>query len=266
MASDPSGSPHFQQRGWLRFPFDTDVARWAEAARSAGTRAAERPEHAHWWQCQNTWFVGVDALENAADGSIAGIGLGEGLLAQLRALFGPLPPFHPAQVSIIKPGYPKPREGETEAGFGYRLKRDAAHVDGLRLNRDTRARVCDEYHQFVLGLPLNKADEGASPMVLWEGSHHIMQRALAEALAPHARDDWPKVDISEPYKAARREVFDTCPRIELTAKPGEAYVIHRHLLHGVAPWGQGALAAPEGRVIAYFRPEMAGGIDSWITF
>ncbi|WP_370229918.1 hypothetical protein [Cognatishimia sp.] len=266
MASEGALVAQFHKKGWLRFSFDADVAAWAAAARVAGLRAAQDAKHAYWWQCQNTWFVGVDALDNAADGSIDGIGLGEGLLAKLRGLFNELPPFHPAQVSIIKEGYPKPREGETEAAFGYRLRRDAAHVDGLRLNRETSARVCDEYHQFILGLPLNPANAAASPMVLWEGSHHIMQPALAQALADHPQDAWPNVDIAQPYKAARREVFDRCTRLELAAKPGEAYVIHRHLLHGVAPWGQGASADPEGRMIAYFRPEMAGGIQSWITF
>jgi hypothetical protein len=174
--------------------------------------------------------------------------------------------LHPAQVSIVKPGYPKPRDGETEAGFGYRLRRDAAHVDGLRLNRETGARFCEEYHQFILGIPLNAADAAASPMVFWEGSHRIMQAALAEALSTHPRTHWHEVDITEPYKAARRRVFETCERVVLTAKPGEAYVIHRHLLHGVAPWGEDAVAAPDGRVIAYFRPEMPGGITEWITF
>jgi len=32
-------------------------------------------------------------------------------------------------------------------------------------------------------------------------------------------------------------------------------LVHRHLVHGVAAWGAQATASPEGRVIAYFRPE-----------
>lgn len=266
MGSDLSPQDQFAQRGWLRFPYDPQLADWATAARRAGQAAAQDPKHAHWWQCGDTWFVGVDVLENYTSGAVDGVELSQTLLQHLSTLFGDLPDFHPAQVSIIKPGYPKPRDGETEAAFGYRLKRDAAHVDGLRLNRGTGARTCDEYHQFILGLPLNEASATASPMVLWDGSHHIMQRALAAALAEHPRADWPKVDISEPYKAARRDVFETCARIELAARPGEAYVIHRHLLHGVAPWGPGATADPEGRMIAYFRPEMVGGLGDWITF
>ena len=42
-----------------------------------------------------------------------------------------LKPYHKAQLSVIFPGYPKPRIGDSEAAFEYRRKRDAAHVDGL---------------------------------------------------------------------------------------------------------------------------------------
>ena len=42
-----------------------------------------------------------------------------------------LKPYHKAQLSVIFPGYPKPRTGDSEAAFEYRRKRDAAHVDGL---------------------------------------------------------------------------------------------------------------------------------------
>jgi len=73
-----------------------------------------------------------------------------------------------------------------------------------------------------------------------------------------------EVDITEVYQATRREIFETCRRIELPAKPGEAYLLHRHCLHGVAPWGATATASPDGRMIAYFRPEFAGGVAEWI--
>ena len=47
-------------------------------------------------------------------------------------LFGSLA-LHPAQLSVIYPGYPKPRVGESEAAGRYRVKRDAAHLDGLKM-------------------------------------------------------------------------------------------------------------------------------------
>ena len=47
-------------------------------------------------------------------------------------LFGSLA-LHPAQLSVIYPGYPKPRVGESEAAGRYRAKRDAAHLDWLKM-------------------------------------------------------------------------------------------------------------------------------------
>lgn len=254
----------FQEKGWAQLSSDAALAAWAETARQAGIAAAESPELAHWWQCEGTWFVGVDALPNDPDGVLNGLGLGQRLRSRVEALVGPMGALHPAQVSIIRPGYPKPREGESATGFGYRQKRDAAHVDGLRLDRKSGVRCCAEYHAYVLGIPLNNADEKASPMVLWEGSHIIMQRALKAALAPYPQEVWSTVDISAPYKEARKKVFETCLRRQMTARPGEAYVLHRHLLHGVAPWDEGASASAEGRMVAYFRPETQDGIVSWL--
>jgi hypothetical protein len=40
-------------------------------------------------------------------------------------------------------------------------------------------------------------------------------------------------------------------------------LVHRHAIHGVAPWAEGAKAAPEGRAIVYFRPEVARKKD-WL--
>ena len=64
------------------------------------------------------------------------------------------------------------------------------------------------------------------------------------------------MDVTEIYHAARREAFETCRRVEITARPGEAYVVHRLALHGVAPWRDGTPAGPDGRMIAYLRPEL----------
>jgi hypothetical protein len=49
------------------------------------------------------------------------------------------------------------------------------------------------------------------------------------------------------------------------AQPGEAVLVHRLALHGVAPWQKGATAPPEGRMIAYFRPEFQGLGDDWLS-
>jgi hypothetical protein len=172
-----------------------------------------------------------------------------------EALWGALS-LHRAQVSVIWPGYPRPRAGEGAAAFQYRLRRDAAHVDGLLPVGSGRRRKLRERHAWILGLPLTEADEGASPLVVWEGSHHVMRRAFGTALAGCPPRDWGEVDLTETYHAARRAVFATCPRVAVHARPGAAYLLHRMTLHGVAPWQEGATAPPEGRMVAYFRPEL----------
>ena len=47
------------------------------------------------------------------------------------------------------------------------------------------------------------------------------------------------------------------------AAPGEAVLVHRHLVHGVAPWGEQASGSPDGRMIAYIRPEFPT-IAAWL--
>ncbi|MEZ5715628.1 MAG: hypothetical protein R3D85_10910 [Paracoccaceae bacterium] len=248
-------------RGYCRFGFDPALAEWVAAALPLARAAVADPEQrARWLVCGGTWFVGVDALPNDAAGRVGGVALAGTAAAFAQALFGPLA-LHKAQVSAIFPGYPEPREGESEAAFRFRLTRDAAHLDGLKAFGPGRARRIDELHGWILGLPLNAAGPGASPMVVWEGSHAMMRARLMEALEGVAPEDWRAVDLTEPYLAARREVFESCARIELPAAPGEAYLLHRLCLHGVAPWRDGP---EEGRMVAYFRPEMPGGPEAWL--
>ena len=255
----------FLKRGWVHFAPDPALREWARAAhRVAVERVQDPAEQAQWLDCEGTWFVGVDTLPNDATGNfgagpVTGLGYGE-----LCRLYGELP-LHRGQVSVVYPGYPRPRAGENEAGFRYRQRRDAAHVDGLLAVGADRRRMLKERHAYILGLPLNRAMPEASPLVVWEGSHEIMRAAFAEALDGVAPDNWAEVDLTEVYTATRRVVFETCRRIEVSAAPGEAYAVHRLALHGVAPWREGAEAPPEGRMIAYFRPEFVGEKEAWLT-
>lgn len=237
------------QRGWARIGFDPAVSAWAGRANTYAEAAMSDAALAQWWVCGNTWFVGVDALNNDACGALP-----DGTpLPPIPGINSDAYPLHKAQVSVVRPGYPKPREGEGEAAFRYRLKRDAAHVDGLKASGPARRRRIEEPHAYILGLPLNDAPPEAAPLVVWEGSPEIMRRAFRAALAPYPQEDWGKVDVTVAYQEARREVFETCKRVTVYARPGEAYILHRLSLHGVAPWA----AAPKGdRRIAYFRPAM----------
>ncbi len=119
-----------------------------------------------------------------------------------------------------------------------------------------------EPHGWILGLPLNRADAGASPLVVWEGSHRVMGAALRDAFSGQS-GDLENVDITGAYQAARKQVFDLCPRVELPGKPGEAVILHRHMIHGVAPWAEGAEAEAPGRMVAYFRP-MLPSVADWV--
>lgn len=229
--------------GFAVFPHDPAVLAWADAARDVAIDVLHGPgERRH----VGTWFVGVDALPNAADGSIGGVPLAGTWMDHVT-----LPKtWHSAQLSVIFPGYPRRDPDESEAAHRYRRNRDAAHVDGLLPEGPQRRRHLREPHGFILGLPLN--DVASSPLVVWPGSHQVMRDAFAEAFAGAPPEAWGDVDVTDIYQATRRRVFDQCQRVEVRCRPGEAVLMHRHLLHGVAPWQGPSDCAP--RMVAYFRP------------
>lgn len=254
----------FKQTGWVVFPPEPCVARWAVAALENARQALTDPALAHWHQCEGTWFVGLDALDNDAAGRVAGSeALSGRAVDYITQTCGGWPALHKAQISGLFPGYPRPRDGETAAGFRYRRDRDAAHVDGVLGVGTPKRRFVQEPHAFILGLPLTVADRGAAPLVVWEGSHLIMQAAFRAAFAAAPQTDPGMLDVTEIYQAARRHAFETCPRVVVHGPPGSAWLVHRLALHGVAPWAESATSAPEGRLVAYFRPPMPGGPKAW---
>ena len=221
--------------GWQRIGPHPAIAAWAAAAQAAALdHLATTAEP---WRCDGTWFVGVDALP-----------------------LTPVP-LHKAQLSVIRPGYPQPSPDETPAAFAFRRDRDAAHLDGLLAIGPDKRRMVREPHAWILGLPLNEA--AASPLTVWEGSHKLIRAALLKALAPHPPETWADIDLTDAYQEARREVFATCRRIELPARPGEATLLHRLMIHGVADWKAQDTAPPEGRMIAYLRPQLPT-VEAWL--
>ncbi|WP_281982787.1 hypothetical protein [Thalassorhabdomicrobium marinisediminis] len=241
----------FARDGFVVFDHDPRVARWAAAALPFAIEASRDPKLRETWMRQGgTWFVGVDVLPNGADGAIGGMPL-EGPWDRLVA---PPPVWHPAQVSVTYPGYPRQDATESDAAHRFRLRRDAAHVDGLHL--EAGRRILREAHMFILGTPLNESD--ASPLVVWRGSHRPMAAALTADLAPEVIG----TDVTEAYTQTRAEVFESCARVEVRMRPGQAVLLDRFLLHGVAPWRAGMRAPSEGRMIAYFRPEFEKA-DDW---
>ncbi|MEM7519942.1 MAG: hypothetical protein AAF307_02795 [Pseudomonadota bacterium] len=235
------------QDGFAVFDAEPSVLAWAKVAHAKAMDIAQDPQiRAGNLRHGATWFVGVDALPNAPDGSIDHVPLsGE------WQSFVDLPEvWHAAQLSVIYPGYPRQDRDESDANHRFRRDRHAAHVDGLLPVGPTRRRYVQEPHGFILGLPLNRAT--ASPLMVWPGSHRIMNAALRTAIGAQQLD---VVDVTSPYKIARKQVFETVVPRPVQALPGQAILLHRHLLHGVAPWSAGAVAPPEGRMVAYFRPQ-----------
>ncbi len=253
----------FDRLGWCRFPFDSSVAGWVEAALPEALRVSQDPDWvANWLRCGGTWFAGVNALPNDARGAVPGGPKFSGAAAEfVETRFGSQH-WDRAQISVIYPGYPREMAGESVSAFRFRRDRDAAHVDGLLPEGSERRRHLREAHGFVLGLPLNETSPEASPMVVWEGSHLVMRAAFAEALSGVDATNWGDVDLTDIYQQARRTCFETCRRVTVHAVPGEAYLIHRLALHGVAPWRGGA--PDTARIIAYFRPELRHVAD-WLA-
>jgi len=243
--------------GWARLPWNAATAAWAAAAGEAARGVLADPAmRARWLRHGGTWFAGVDALPNAADGSVGGVPLD----GPWRERLGWPGDWHRAQLSVVYPGYPRRDPDEGEAAHRFRRDRDGAHLDGLLPEGPDRRRHLREPHAFILGLPLSPVTEGAAPFVVWEGSHRVIGRAFAAALDGIASGDWGDIDLTEAYQAARREVFATCPRVVVTARPGEAILCHRRAIHGTAPWTG---PAAEGRMVTWFRPLLPQAAD-WL--
>jgi hypothetical protein len=254
----------FDPLGWALFPRDAALEAWLDHVRAPALATRHDPAFADWLRCDGTWFVGVNALGNDGSGAVAGSGPLAGAAARfIRTDLGFAGAFDRAQVSIVYPGYPRPNAGESAASFAFRRDRDAAHVDGLHPVGPNRRRMATEFQGFLLGVPLTDTGLGASPLVVWDGSHRIMAEMFRAALSGLAPETWQDIDLTDAYAEARRRVFQTCRRRILHARPGEAYVLHRFALHGVTPWQDGAAAPAEGRAILYFRPDVAR--EDWLS-
>ncbi|WP_085311415.1 hypothetical protein [Planktotalea arctica] len=244
----------FLRNGFHVFERDARVLKWASAAADVARKVAQDPAmRAQWLRHQETWFVGVDALPNATDGAIANVPLAGPWEAQIT----PPRAWHKAQLSVVYEGYPLQDAGESDANHRFRIKRYAAHVDGILLEQGRR--FLREPHAFVLGLPLG--DSCASPLVVWPSSHVMMRASLRRAIGAA---EPASIDLTDAYKAARAEVFAQIEPVEINARMGQSMLLHRHLLHGVAPWKAADTAPPEGRMVAYFRPQFEQ-VSDWLT-
>lgn len=257
----------YHEKGWIKFAPDPALDAWINSAKSdALIIAADKAMKTKWLRCGGTWFVGVNTLHNDADGAVDGIPLIGRAVDFIHQEIGTEPiKWDRAQVSVCYEGYPQESDGESKAAFQFRRNRDAAHVDGLLGEGYPRRRFLREFHQFLLGIALTDSPAKAAPFVIWEGSHKIVQAAFAKALCDHHVESWSDIDLTDVNMTMRREIFETCERVELPLRRGESYVIHRHALHGMAPWEKGLQGPEEGRMIAYFRPVGKAQMERWLA-
>jgi len=255
----------FFEKGWCCFKYDKMLMRWIKRVLPCARETVTVEQNAKWLRCGGTWFAGVSVLPNAADGSVCASGAIQGEVVDFILNTLGLDGFDwdRAQVSVCYPGYPQSMPGESAAAFAYRRDRDAAHVDGLLPEGPDRRRHLRELHGFIVGIPMVEFDPDASPFVVWEGSHQIIRDTFTEVFQDMSADQWGEMDITGVYHQARRKIFESCKRIEIYATPGQAYLVHRFALHGIARWQSGARATPDGRMICYFRPE-TGGPEGWL--
>ena len=179
------------ETGWTRFEFDPDLVAWINVALPLARAAVQSTENAQWLRCDGTWFVGVNALPNNPRGGIGHWPEIPGMAARFVETLG-LGGFDwdRGQVSVMYPGYPQQGEDEPDSVHRFRLKRDAAHVDGLHPVGPERRRFLYEHHGFVLGIPLVDCSADASPLVVWEGSHRIMRQLFLERLGSLEPGQW----------------------------------------------------------------------------
>ena len=83
-------------------------------------------------------------------------------------------------------------------------------------------------------------------------------------LSPHPPAQWGQFDVTVACQTARARVFAECRCVTLPVRSGEALLVHRLMLHGVARWANGAMAPPEGRMVAYLRP-LLPTVKDWLT-
>lgn len=252
--------------GWCRFPHDPLIANWVNGALASARASLHDPAQAKWLRYQQTWFAGVNALPNSEQGEVAASGPLRGIAIDFIAAQLGLQGFawDRAQISVCYPGYPQPMAGESPAKARYRRQRDAAHVDGLLPEGPERRRHLREHHGFILGIPLVEFNADASPFVVWEGSQQIMRDFFTARFDGLSPDRWGEEDVTEIYHQAREQAFASCKRVEIHARPGEAFLAHRLVLHGMAPWRAGAEAGADGRMICYFRPDPFGP-EEWLN-
>ena len=71
---EPEGPRLFYDKGWCRFDYDDDLAKWVRHALPSARAAVSAQANAKWLRCSGTWFAGVNVLPNSPAGEIGSSG------------------------------------------------------------------------------------------------------------------------------------------------------------------------------------------------
>ena len=112
----------FLENGYCVFEADSEIRAWVSRTLPAALKAVHLEQNKHWLRHGNTWFAGVNVLDNDATGKV-----NNGLAIQGQAarflrekLKADMNKLDRAQVSVCYPGYPLPSSREDSTGFAYR--------------------------------------------------------------------------------------------------------------------------------------------------
>lgn len=244
------------EKGYCHFAYDEALDAWIDSILPMAEATLTDSANAHWWRWRGTWFAGVNVLPNDKQGRCGDSKPLQGKAYEFAKKHIPLcDDLDKAQISVCVSGYPQP---DGEAGFAFRLHKDAAHLDGLLKENDKRF-LC-EYHGYILGIGLNSTDEKSSPVVIYEGSHKRVQAWLQKRFADEKA--WETIDLTAEYNALRKDILQTCPRKILPLQKGEAFILHRLSIHGTARWES---ESHTPRKLAFFRPAISKkNMQNWL--
>ena len=256
----------YSTRGWVALPFSDDLFSWVNGVKASVNQKLQLMcEEEKDVRCGGTWFPGVNFLDNDPHGNIDGSIFPSDLTDLKKKLEPAFSGFYDrAQISICYPGYPKKMDDETVSAFNYRKNRFAAHLDGLLPIGQHRRRFLMEHHAFIYGIPINLTGEGSSPCVVWEGSHKVVQNEFKSFLTFRKIHSLQDQDVTEFYSSIRKKIFASCRMKKIWLPVGQSYLIHRLTLHGILPWVRDAKNTNVNRTVAYFRPHLIGGHETWL--
>ena len=260
-------SHDYSAKGWVALPFSKGLFTWANTVKkSVNQKLGSMTEAEKDLRCGGTWFPGVNFLDNDPNGNVDGSTFPSDRTELLKRLEPSFSGFYDrAQISICYPSYPKKMADETISAFNYRTNRFAAHLDGLLPIGQSRRRFLIEHHAFIYGIPVNPSGEDSSPCVVWEGSHKLVQSEFKSFLISKNINSLEGQDVTEFYTSLRKKIFSSCKIKPVWVPLGHSYLIHRLTLHGILAWKGSGENTNMNRTIAYFRPHLIGGHETWLN-